>query len=360
MGSVLEDFNIDKWICENISLVKKQGLINYLEYKEIPYKKSYSVKKLVSIIEDNGYDSWEFYNKVKEYGLGFYPSKLEQVLDINRTIRKKMEAKEVLKVAYYKESIDYGSRIKIPYYDLEHLNTLSKKYLEDWISKNYRKPTSKMIDGYKKSLESKRRNQKIKELEAYYSKKKESFEIFNKFLLNKEKFLLLDIESTGVDYNDKIIDIALVDLDGKVVFESLVNPEIPITFEASEVNGLKDSDVANAPKFYKIKENIRKLIEDKILLIYNADFNTRILKQSGYEYEIRVKCLMHEYMRYIESDRWISLQRAMNCEGVEALQNHSATSDCLCCLELIKKVAENSQKELGEIKEKINGLRKRL
>lgn len=356
MTNVLEDFDIDLWIYKNICLVKKEGLIQYLEYKNIPYKKSYGIKKLVEIIEENGYDSWEFYSIVKKYGLGLYPSELEKVLGINRTIRKKMEEKGIIKVAYYKSSISYSSRTKIPYYDLEHLNTLTKEYIEDWIEKKHRKPTNKMIDGHRKAIETRKRNQKIKELEIYYIKKKESFESFNRFLLNKEKFLLLDTESTGLGYDDKVIDIALVDLDGNVVFESLVNPERSISLEASEVNGLKDLDVLNAPKFSDIKENIRKFIENKILLIYNADFDTRILRQSGYEYEIKANCLMYEYMRYIDSDRRIGLQRAMDCEGVEIIQNHRAKSDCLCCLELIKKVVENSKKEINETQEKINKL----
>lgn len=61
-------------------------------------------------------------------------------------------------------------------------------------------------------------------------------------------------------------------------------------------------------------------------------------------------------MAYIETDRWISLQNALIKEGVETIQDHRAKSDCLCCLELINKVVENSKKEINKTQEKINKL----
>ncbi|MDK0983016.1 3'-5' exonuclease [Clostridium perfringens] len=358
MRNVLDSFDIDLWVYKNISLVKKEGLIKYLEYKNIPYKKSDGIKKLVEIIEENGYDSWEFYSIVKKYGLGLYPSELEKVLGINRTIRKKMEEKGIIKVAYYKENRSYGTIIKTPYYDLEHLNTLNEQYIKDWVSNNYRKPTNKMIQGHKKGVETRRKNQKIKELKLIRNRCIELREIFNRFLKNKEKFLILDTETTGVGEEDKIIDIALVDLNGNVVFESLVNPEIPIKSEASKVNGLKNSDLIGSPKFFEIKEELKEVIGDKTLLIYNAEFDSRLLKQSGYEYEVKVNCLMYDYMAYIETDRWISLQNALINEGVETIQDHRAKSDCLCCLELINKVVENSKKEINWFEKEIKELSK--
>ena len=48
---------------------------------------------------------------------------------------------------------------------------------------------------------------------------------------------------------------------------------------------------------------------------------------------------MNLYMNYVDSERWIGLQRAMDYEGIDIIQDHSALGDCLCCLELIKKIA---------------------
>ena len=49
---------------------------------------------------------------------------------------------------------------------------------------------------------------------------------------------------------------------------------------------------------------------------------------------------MNLYMNYINSDRWIGLQEALDYEGIKIEQNHRALGDCYCCLELIKKINE--------------------
>ena len=75
--------------------------------------------------------------------------------------------------------------------------------------------------------------------------------------------VFLDIESTGVDTeSDRIIEITLA------VFDSLgaeepethrINPGIPIPAEATEVHGITDAGVADAPKFAELAD---ELLED--------------------------------------------------------------------------------------------------
>jgi DNA polymerase-3 subunit epsilon len=55
-----------------------------------------------------------------------------------------------------------------------------------------------------------------------------------------------DFESTGVDVkNDRIVSVAASCRDAK--FYSLVNPTVPIPPGASNVHGIRDADVADAP-----------------------------------------------------------------------------------------------------------------
>ena len=69
-------------------------------------------------------------------------------------------------------------------------------------------------------------------------------------------YAIIDIETTGMQANrDKITEIAIVLHDGKQVvdtFESLVNPERSIPYQITQVTGISDNTVANAPKFYEI------------------------------------------------------------------------------------------------------------
>ena len=63
--------------------------------------------------------------------------------------------------------------------------------------------------------------------------------------------VFFDLETTGVDkMNDRIVEIAIVKLnvDGsKEEFHSLINPGIPIPEGASEIHGITDEKVAEAP-----------------------------------------------------------------------------------------------------------------
>ncbi|MBP6313790.1 MAG: 3'-5' exonuclease, partial [Flavobacteriales bacterium] len=62
---------------------------------------------------------------------------------------------------------------------------------------------------------------------------------------------VFDLETTGVRIGtDRIIQIGIVRLlpDGsREKYQALINPEMPIPAEATEVHGITDADVANAP-----------------------------------------------------------------------------------------------------------------
>lgn len=84
----------------------------------------------------------------------------------------------------------------------------------------------------------------------------------------------LDTETTGVDpVLDRLVSIGVVVLnpDGtRKKWETLLNPEMPIPQGASEIHGIGDSDVANAPKFRDIAAGFSKALRDKDLLLYNG------------------------------------------------------------------------------------------
>ena len=108
----------------------------------------------------------------------------------------------------------------------------------------------------------------------------------------------------------------------------------------SYVNGIKNSDLEGMPTIKELTPKIQELFKNKTILIYNEVFDVRMLYQSGFEGEFNSCCMMNLYMDYINSDRWVGLQRAMKYEGIDIVQEHSAFGDCKCVLELIKKIAE--------------------
>jgi len=84
-----------------------------------------------------------------------------------------------------------------------------------------------------------------------------------------------DLETTGIDpMRDKIVEIALVRLDPDGERASLtrrVHPGRPIPPEATAIHGIRDADVADAPKFPELARELLAVLKDADL----AGFNVR-------------------------------------------------------------------------------------
>lgn len=96
------------------------------------------------------------------------------------------------------------------------------------------------------------------------------------------KLAYFDAETTGTDpYKDRIVELAiLVVVDGVVEaqLDTLVNPQLPIPEEASEIHGITDEMVANAPTMQDIAEEVWRMVEGTTLVGYNIRrFDTPLL-----------------------------------------------------------------------------------
>lgn len=88
----------------------------------------------------------------------------------------------------------------------------------------------------------------------------------------------LDVETTGLSprYGDRICEIAIVRTRVDLVqatFQSLVNPERPISPGAAAVNHLSDADVSDSPLFSEIADTVLKAVGNAIVVCHNAPFD---------------------------------------------------------------------------------------
>lgn len=60
----------------------------------------------------------------------------------------------------------------------------------------------------------------------------------NKMFINRDQFVILDTETTGLTLRDQIIEICVIDLTGKILLNSLVKPTINIPAEAASIHGI--------------------------------------------------------------------------------------------------------------------------
>ena len=174
-------------------------------------------------------------------------------------------------------------------------------------------------------------------------------------LMNR-RFYVLDTETTGLGRQDEIVQIGIVDQDGKTAIDELIKPAIPIPPGASKVHGIYDSDVEDAPNFKDIYAELSKLLDGQEIIAYNMTFDRRMMQQSGDKYglpEIRMSqhCAMRQYAQYRgqrrkgwRSYKWHRLGSAVAQEGLQVKDAHSALGDARMTLALIRKMAEENSR----------------
>ncbi len=112
----------------------------------------------------------------------------------------------------------------------------------------------------------------------------------------KKPIIFFDLETTGVDIlQDRIVQIGVVKMfpnSEKEVKNYLVNPNMSIPTEASEIHGIYDKDVKNKPDFSKYAKNLNKYFEGCDIGGYNSNrFDIPLLieefKRSGIDFKVK-------------------------------------------------------------------------
>lgn len=102
--------------------------------------------------------------------------------------------------------------------------------------------------------------------------------------------VVLDTETTGLDDEACIVDLAVKTAAGDVLLNTLVNPGVPIPQDATEHHGIADDDVRDAPSFSEILPRLTEVLAGRRCLIYNKWFDrgrlrwelTRHHRQAGH------------------------------------------------------------------------------
>lgn len=170
----------------------------------------------------------------------------------------------------------------------------------------------------------------------------------------KSNCLILDTETTGLGDDAEIIEISIIDCAGKVLLNTLVKPHNFIPAEATAIHGITNEMVATAPTWRDIHWQFMALTHTKTLVIYNIDFDVRLILQTatinkcGFSsFELNAECAMHNYAEYYgqwdekrNKFKWQSLSNAAKQQGVVIDGTpHRALSDCKTTLGVIRAMA---------------------
>lgn len=147
-----------------------------------------------------------------------------------------------------------------------------------------------------------------------------------------DRAVYLDTETTGLGGRDEIVQIAVVDDDGTVLIDQLVKPHQPISPEVTAIHGITDEMVADAPTFDQVWDRVLALTAGRQVVIYNADFDVRLIGQSIVECGVpargwlEARCAMRWYAAWA-GRRWQSLGAALDQCGIPRPALHRAAAD---------------------------------
>jgi DNA polymerase-3 subunit epsilon len=91
--------------------------------------------------------------------------------------------------------------------------------------------------------------------------------------------VILDTETTGLSVKDghRIVEIGCIELDDLIPtqnkFHCYLNPERKVSEKALEVHGYTDEFLATQKKFSEVVDDFLNFIENKRLVIHNAEFD---------------------------------------------------------------------------------------
>jgi DNA polymerase III subunit epsilon len=167
----------------------------------------------------------------------------------------------------------------------------------------------------------------------------------------KNRYFVLDTETTGLGNDAQICQIGMVYYNGKK-YKSLVKPTVPIEREASNIHHIIDKDVENAPNITEVVGNIP---EYGMFVAYNTPFDMRILKQSllayGNIYNEKRNTGIYDVMKiyaalkgeldnFNRDYKWYKLEIACKQSGIEVdLELHDALADAIVTERLLKYIA---------------------
>jgi DNA polymerase-3 subunit epsilon len=159
-------------------------------------------------------------------------------------------------------------------------------------------------------------------------------------------YAIIDIETTGGSaLIEKITEIAIYQHDGERItgeFVTLVNPERNIPYFITNLTGITNEMVEDAPKFYEIAKEIVKLTEGRTFVAHNARFDYSFIRQEfktlGYNFKRNVLDTVTLSRKLIPGHRSYSLGNL--CKDLNIIINgrHRAAGDALATVNLFERL----------------------
>ena len=161
----------------------------------------------------------------------------------------------------------------------------------------------------------------------------------------KNPVVVLDLETTGINIvTDRIVEIALlkINIDGSEEEKlMLINPEMPIPPEVSQIHGITDDDVKDKPTFKEVAKTLAKFIEGCDLCGFNSNrFDIPLLAEEFLRADVDIDFKKHKFIDvqaifHKMEKRTLAAAYKFYCNK-ELVDAHSAMADTKATYEVLK------------------------
>jgi DNA polymerase III subunit epsilon len=161
-------------------------------------------------------------------------------------------------------------------------------------------------------------------------------------------YAIVDIETTGGHAAaNGITEIAIHVHDGsKVVqhFTTLINPEKNIPTFITALTGISNAMVASAPSFENVAAQIFEILNDKIFIAHNVNFDYSFvyhhLKKCGYNLNVQKLCTVRLARKALPGYTSYSLGKICRSLNIEVEGRHRADGDAAATVKLFDKILD--------------------
>jgi DNA polymerase III subunit epsilon len=168
-------------------------------------------------------------------------------------------------------------------------------------------------------------------------------------------YAILDIETTGGSPRlEKITEIAIYLHDGSKItdeYVTFINPERNIPYFITNLTGITNEMVENAPKFYEVAKTIVEFTEGMTIVAHNARFDYSFLREEfkslGFNYKRNLLDTVTLSRKLFPGYPSYSLGNICGNLGIEIENRHRAAGDALATAKLFEMLLERDSQMQG-------------
>jgi DNA polymerase III subunit epsilon len=155
-----------------------------------------------------------------------------------------------------------------------------------------------------------------------------------------ERSLIIDTETVGAGPSVEVVELALGDCEGRIVYHSLVRPLYNRLPRSSKEQRFAAGEFSGAPEWSEVWAAVAPILDNRLLIAYNAAFDRRVLaamrvRHRQHAVERGWRCAMQLAKASVGTKKNLTLSEACAHYGLEG-GTHRADADVLATYRLLR------------------------